>query len=117
MGVQWITHQGKQILYTDHRGLDKAQLLANGEKATVIVEQSAGQVLALVNFSGIMAQREILDTTKQWGRRIAPKILKQAVVIDGTLQEALVNLYNTATRQQARAFTSEEAAKDWLVSD
>jgi hypothetical protein len=116
MSVQWITYKGKKILYTDHRGLTEAQLIANGEEAIQILEKTPGRFLLLDNFSGTTVGRETLKVFQQWAPRVAPHTEKEAAVITSGLADAILNLYTLTTGRNMRAFPTVEQAKEWLVS-
>jgi hypothetical protein len=116
MSVQWITYKGKKILYSDWRGLSGAQLVANEELLSQTLQKEPGKVLVLDNFFGVMAGRDFIAVLVKWAPRLAPYVDREAVVINGGLADALLNLYNMTTGREVRPFPDEEQAKKWLVS-
>jgi hypothetical protein len=117
MGTQIITHKGKKIVYTDQRGCKGAELITNLDVGFKLVVESPEKVAVLANLTGVTVNKEFMEATKKWEPVVKPKITRQAVLITGSpMQEVLLNMYNMFTGREVRAFSSEEKAKDWLVS-
>jgi hypothetical protein len=116
MSTKIITHKGKKILYADHRGLKGEQVVDSMKEGTTVFVDSKEKMAILAIMAGVTMTKDVLDEAKREEPLIKANVTKQAVLINSPLQEAMLNLYNMFTGRPARAFTSEEAAKDWLVS-
>ena len=116
MSVQWVEWNGKKILYADFRGLKRKELVPNLELTADMLENASGQALLLLNFKDVSVHFAYLRRCNELGQKVIhPKTEKLAVLgIDG-VKAAMFVTFNKIVGQKSASFTTERAAKDWLV--
>lgn len=119
MGVKWIEVKGKQILYADYRGVtDKDESLRILHEAIEIERKSSGNLLMLQNYEDTFANEEFLAEIKRLGSEVSDKLAKNAVVGLTGVKKIFMTAYAKISGEKAlRAFSTEDEAKAWLVSD
>ena len=118
MGVEWITYQGKQILYIDYRGAKNAEdSIPILHKAIDIEKNSNGNMLLLQNYEGTYANDEFFQEIKKLGKEVKDKVSKNALVGFNGVKKVLLSGYILFSGEKTiKTFENEEEAKKWLVS-
>jgi hypothetical protein len=119
MGVSWIEHLGKRILYVDYRGAKNADdSLPILKEAIEIERSSAGHLLLLQNYTGTYANQEFYEEIKVLGKQVQDKVFRNAVVGFDGIKKILLSGYILFTGDKTiKTFDAEEPAKKWLVAD
>jgi len=112
----WITYKGKRILYSDYRGMNTEQMIAQLREEANMIMNEPGKVLNLSNFEGTVIAPEFMKVANELGKTTEKKIEKSAVVGVTGVKAVLLNSYNMITGGNIRAFKDEESAKEYLVS-
>jgi hypothetical protein len=118
MKSEWITHQGRRIIYCDFRnfGRDVAALQVEVDAADdEITVQPPLSVLALVDVRGTTTSMEAVDVFKKSAARSKGYIIRQAIIGVAGIQKILAKAVARFSSEELYLFDSVEAAKDWLV--
>ncbi len=119
MGVNWIEHKGKKIIYLDFRDCKtEEQLIQVLNEAQTLIQAQTGTVVTLSNYDGVAVTAGFLNRLKELGKRAVQtgRIEKLAVLGITELKSVLVQGYLNATGQKnTRTFNTEAEALDWLV--
>lgn len=114
--THWITFRGKEIFYVDYQGLKGQALIDNMEQAFQIIGQSQTKLLILANYTGVKVDTHFMARVKEAGKKTTNQIERQAIVASDALVNIFLNAYNAFTKQDTRAFSTEQEAQEWLVS-
>lgn len=122
-GISKINYKNKEILYIDYSGLaeDKAQkqktleFIKAGTEA--YMQYPANSALGLVNVENLYFDMEILSAFKESRNKGGYTIKKEAIIGVKGLIKAAYNFVIGLTNNTTRAFSSEQEAKEWLVSN
>jgi hypothetical protein len=123
MGFELITYKGKTIIHNDFRETksnEEMMIQILNQEKEYIVKQPDKSVLILSNFSGIHATRNFLDENQKVGKFLrSSKMKKSALVGIVGVQYIFVRAYATFTGlgNIIKIFSTEEEAKEWLISD
>jgi hypothetical protein len=119
MGVKWIEHKGKKIVYLDFRDCKtEEQLLQVLSETQALFQATAGTVVTLSNYEGVSVTAGFLNRLKELGKRAVQtqRIERMAVLGITEIKSVLVQGYLNATGQKnMRTFNSESEALDWLA--
>ena len=117
MGVDWMEHRGKKILYSDFSNIrrpeDSIEQLYIMEKK---FRESKEKVRHMLNFENTAVSPEFMDTAKKVGFGLMPDAEKNAFVKVSPLKSVLLKgfLFFTNGTEKTKVFDSVEEAKDWL---
>ncbi len=115
-----IEHKGVKIAYLDYRNLKKpeefkAKVGETFERIKYYTENNIKDILILTDLTGSFiygeSQKHLKESTKM-GRNF---VKKSAVIGISGGKKILLNMINTFSGYQTRAFNTIEEAKDWLV--
>jgi len=116
MGIEWINHKGKRILYIDYGKLSVPEMVAQVKKATeTLVASGSSQNLTLSNISDAFVNNEFIAVAKEHSKISLPLTKKTAVVGVTGVKKILLKGLNTFTSKPRVPFDTIEQAKDWLV--
>lgn len=117
MKVQWITHNGKQILFTDYNGVksqdEMIEILYESNEA---IKNAPGKVLSLIDSTNATVGPDFLQAAKEQGKELMYKIDKTAMVGVTGLKAMLLKGYNMFTGMDMIPFATKEDALEYLVS-
>lgn len=118
MKVEWITYEGKQILYVEYSGAkNESELISILHKEIEVERQMSEKILCLVNVSDTHATSGYMSELKRLGKEVRnQKVSKTATIGVTGVQKVLFNAYIMFTGEINKAFDTEKEAKDWLVS-
>lgn len=111
-----INHKGKEILYVDYQNLKEEEIIKAMDDATDYALQLNKPMLRLSNMTGVFAVPNVFKKAKESGKRTEHLTIKRAAVGITGAKKVLINAFNAFTGNNAKAFDTVEAAKDWLVS-
>lgn len=121
-----IEHQGKTIHYVNYsifkdlpRAEQKENILAVLQKSLEVLKNcKPGSVLTLINVTGLYFDMEIVNAFRNATQATGHCSKKMAIVgIQGIMKAAYNFVVGLTPNKTVRTFTSEEEAKDWLVSE
>ena len=114
-----IKHNEKEIYYHDHRGLSGDELMENIKNGvTLLKDSNSHEILDLADFRDVFINEEILNFFKSdEQKKIQEKVKKTATLGVVGIKKIFFNLYNKISSKQAKAFTSEDEARKWLIQD
>ena len=115
--LQWITHKGKRILYTDIASQKTEELLDIVERLKLaFAKEPLNSVLCACNVTGGRTNTEINQTLKEFVKYIDPYAKMIAVIGLEGLQKILFNSVLMFTKsKKLTTKNSKEAALDWLA--
>ena len=119
-GLSTFTYKNKTIMYIDFSGVEKSkektlQLIQRGNEG--YQKYPPKSAIALVNVKDLYFDMEILNSFKKGQELCTPYQKKVAIIGVKGLIKAAYNFVLGLTNPTTKAFESEQAAKDWLVSD
>lgn len=120
MRSTWIEHKGKKILYQDFSELFfnydavKEEL---EEVQKVVLEQPAGSLLVLSNFTDTTIAGDLMGILNESSRITKDHINKTAVLGVTGIKRRLADMLTKLTGQALKYFDDEYSAKEWLVQD
>ena len=118
MGVDWIEHKGKKILYSDFSNIRSPEIsteqLYTMEKK---FRESREKVRHLLNFENTAVSPEFMEAAKKVGLGLMPDAVKNAFVRISPLKTVLLKgfLFFTNGTEKTKVFESVDEAKDWLA--
>lgn len=116
MGVEWIEHKGKKILYIQYTGLKQSEMLDLIIKASqMILESKSNEVLSLTDVTDCFINNDFMELSKKQGLITLPLTQKAAVVGITGLKSILLKASNAFTPKPRVPFETIEQAKDWLA--
>ena len=115
--LQWITHKGKRILYTDIASQKTEELLEIVKRLKAEIEKEPpDSVLCLCEVTGGKTNNEINQALKEFVKYVDPYIKMITVIGLEGLQTIVFNavLMFTRTKKLTKKNSKEEAL-DWLA--
>ena len=113
----WTKYKENDILYTDYKNLQGEEFV---KIIKVLTEDLLGMgkkdILLLLDLQGSYANKEIVNEFIAAGKLSNPFVKKTAVLGITGVKKVLLNVVNKFTDVGANPFSTEEEAKDWLVS-
>lgn len=118
MGLKWMEHKGKRILYLDFRGIDGEPAIQQLDELAAEIDRTPGEILIMINFEGTRATTRFMSHAKQIGKsKVEPRDIRSAAVGITGIKEVLLEGYNKFTGRSLRNFKTEAQALEWLVSE
>lgn len=120
MGVEWLEHEGKRVLFTDHRDCSSKQVIENLDTQLEMVQEipPPTKILILTNAEGAVLDTAAMTRSKAIGSEIEARIEKHAIVGIHGIRNILLAAYNrvTGAGKHQKLFDNHEEALDWLTS-
>jgi hypothetical protein len=115
--MKWLTHNGKDILYEDYTNLTGEQIARLVPAITKITEEKDYKdILLLLDFTNSFANKEATNAFGESGKVSKDRLKKTAVLGITGVKKVLLNFVNRVSKVDAKPFSSEEDAKEWLIS-
>ena len=116
--IKLFTYKGRKILRGDYTELTPEEIIGIFRQVNRIAIKSDEKFYALVDFTGVPMDVKIIEFLQNDESRSAARhfIKTAAVGITGITRLGL-NVYNRATRSDARAFRTEEEALSWFAEN
>jgi hypothetical protein len=116
MSIEWITHEGKKILYIKYSGLSYSEQLEQIERATqILVDTKTNDNLTLSDLTHSHINQDFVNLAKEKGKISAPFTKKAAVIGIEGVRKILLEVVNKISGNLRVPFSTIEEAKDWLV--
>jgi hypothetical protein len=117
-GASIISYKGKEILFTDFKGTkSEKEMIDILEKGAQILLKKGNPMLLLTDLTGAYVLPDFMKKAKELGKSTKSLTLKEAIVGIKGPKKTLLNLYNIFTGIAAKAFNTEEEAKEYLTRD
>lgn len=114
--LEWITYNGREILFNDRSNLRDNDIIENVKSAVELIKNSGRKdILYLIDNSNTIIVPQVKDYIKKAGNELNPYLKKTAVVGPNAAQKILLNIFSTASGMNIRIFDEYESAKAWLV--
>ncbi|MBN1185814.1 MAG: hypothetical protein JXB49_26265 [Bacteroidales bacterium] len=114
--IEWITHEGRKILFNDRSGLRNEEIKENVKSAVdLIMSLPQGDILYLIDNSNTIITPELKEYISKAAKTINPKVKKTAVLGASRSQQIMLNIYSATTGMNIRLFDTKEAALKYLV--
>jgi hypothetical protein len=115
--IEWISYQGKEILFNNRSNLRNQDIIENSDQAVKTIKESGKKdILYLVDNSNTILVPHVKDHIKKGGKEISPYIKKIAVLGTNNAQRILLNILSTITGMNIKVFDEIESAKKWLTN-
>ena len=116
--IQFITHQGKRILFVDCSHCSPEEL----EKMSQLVPsylsaEPKGSVLLLADFTGAHFDRDVIERMKQDTVYDRPYLKRSAWFGTDTLPHVFYEHLKNFSQRDLPTFKTKEEALDWLVKE
>jgi hypothetical protein len=118
MRSKWIEHKGKEIFYQDFSNLhyDVEAIKQELEQVqTEVLGHPKDSLLILSDFRGTNITAEIMPIMNDASAKTKDHVHKTAVLGVTGIKRVLADLLTSFTGQQLKYFSTEYAAKDWLI--
>lgn len=116
MPCTWITHNGKNILYSDFSNMKPGDMVVMLDTVDKMFPEKGPGVRHLMNMENALTSPEFMEKSKTMGKRYMPIGYKDAFVGINALKSVLLKgfLLFTGGASKAKVFNTIEEAKDWL---
>jgi hypothetical protein len=115
--INFITHQGKQILVLDFSNSKPDEVLRTIEQAKgVISKQPPNSLLTLTNTTGTRFDDEVTAQMKAYAAHNKPYVRAGAAIGITGLRKIIFDAILLFSSRKLATFDTIEAAKDWLVT-
>jgi hypothetical protein len=116
--IQFIRHQGKEILFVDCSHCSSSDL----EKISRLVpsyvtQQPKGSVLLLADFTGAKFDRKAVENLQQGMVYDRPHLKRSAYYGTDTLPDVFYKHLKIFSQRDLPTFKTRQEALDWLVKD
>ncbi len=116
--IQFVTHQGKRVLFLDYSHRDAAGLNTLSEEGhRVISREAPNSLLTLTDVTATSFDQQSVELLKARVAANAPYVRRAAVVGLSGLQRLIYEAVKLFTKRSIRAFSTRQEALDWLVKD
>jgi hypothetical protein len=116
--IQFISHNGKQILVVDLSNLSAAEVEETVRAVPeVVTAQARGAVLALADFTKAAFDQEVLRAMKEAAVFNKPYIKKAAWVGAEHFPEVFQENLKSFSRREFPTFKTRAEALEWLAAD
>ena len=117
MKVQWITHKGKKILFSDYSNVkNQDELFEIMKESLRMQDETTDKILGLVDMTNASVGPEFMKEAKEQGKSQLHKRDKSAVLGITGLKAMLLKGYNLFSGDSAKPFATKEEALDYLCS-
>jgi hypothetical protein len=119
MGVSFIYHRGKKILYVDYRACKTPQdTIDIIEQVRELYLRTTENFLSLNDFTNVAVNNEYMEVVKKYGKELfdARTLRNTAIGITG-IKKVLLGVYNMAVKNKLYAFDTKEEALEYLVKE
>ena len=114
----WFDYQGHEILLDDYKNVLPEQFPSLINRMTELTFESGKKdILLIVDVTGAYANKETVNAFTESGKKSKPILKKTAVVGITGIKKILLNAVNKFSGVNAKAVSSMEDAKEWLISD
>lgn len=119
MGVSFIYHKGKKIIYSDYSECKtQEETIELLEQTRRMYLSSNEKFLALNNFTGAPANNEFMEMAKKYAKEVFDeRNLREACFGLTSIKKILLIAYNLVAKDKIVAFDTKEQALDYLVKD
>lgn len=115
MGVETITHQGKQVLIIDLVNATKETIppiIAQAQQA--IIGNPPGSVYAVMDVTDIHFNKESVEIVKNFALLVKPYIKSAAIVGLSGLTKVIYDTIMLLIREKYPTFKTRQEAIDWI---
>jgi len=117
MSLSYINYRGKNILLIDYTDCKTTQDTLNVlELVKKEYLKTEGKVIALNDFTGVIANNEYMDLAKKYAKELFDeKTLRNACVGVTGVRKILLSAYNLVVKNKLMPFDTKEEALQFLV--
>ena len=114
---KWIEYKGVEILLNDYTNLTGENFIETLDILTEhFLAQKRKNILLLLDVRNSYSNKEIIEALNASSKRIKPFLKKSAVLGVTGVKKILLSVVNKVSDLGAKPFTTEDEAKEWLVS-
>ncbi|HEQ71504.1 MAG TPA: hypothetical protein ENN69_03365 [Spirochaetia bacterium] len=111
-----ITHNNKEILFVDHRGLTGDELYESIKGANDFILSKKKEMLAIVDFTDSTGSKKVNEYLQSDEVKAASKYIpKQAVIGVTGIKKMALRIYNMFTGLDVKVLDSIEEAKEYVT--
>jgi hypothetical protein len=113
--VKKITYKGKEIIYFDFRECAEEEMIQLLDQGQEMIVHDNHKTLRLTNLHRAYATNTFMARANAFGKATKHLTQKAALVGITGAKKVLFKAYNFLIGEAARAFDTEEEAKEWLI--
>ena len=114
--VKWINYKGKEILLDDYTNLQGDYVEIIEALTNHLINSGKKEILLLIDLNNSYTNKAVVNAFTEAGKRVRPVVKRTAVLGITGVKKVLLNVVNKLSSIDANPFSTEEDAKDWLVS-
>ena len=115
--VKWISYKGKDILYDDYTNLQGDEFVETIEALTNhLMDSGKQEILLLIDLNNSYTNKAVVNAFTEAGKKVRPVVKRTAVLGITGVKKVLLNVVNKLSSIDANPFSTEEDAKEWLIS-
>ncbi|MFW9989060.1 MAG: hypothetical protein ACFFC3_10415 [Candidatus Odinarchaeota archaeon] len=114
--MKWISYKENEILLDDYTNIYPEQFAPLIKRITDLTFKSGKKdILLIVDVTGAYANKEAVDAFVEASKKSKPLLKKTAVVGITGVKKIFLNIVNKFSGVNAKALSSMEDAKEWLL--
>ena len=114
--IKWINYKGKEILLDDYTNLQGDYVEIIEALTNHLINSGKKEILLLIDLNNSYTNKAVVNAFTEAGKRVRPVVKRTAVLGITGVKKVLLNVVNKLSSIDANPFSTEEDAKDWLVS-
>ena len=114
--IKWINYKGKEILLDDYTNLQGDYVEIIEALTNHLINSGKKEILLLIDLNNSYTNKAVVNAFTEAGKRVRPVVKRTAVLGITGVKKVLLNVVNKLSSIDANPFSTEDAAKDWLVS-
>ena len=114
--AKWIDYKGKEILLNDYTNLQGDYVEIIEALTSYILNSGKKEILLLIDLNDSYTNKVVVNGFTEAGKRVRPVVIRTAVLGITGIKKVLLNAVNKLSSIDANPFSTEEDAKEWLIS-
>ena len=114
--AKWIDYNGKEILLNDYTNLQGDYVEIIETLTNYIMKSGKQEILLLIDLNDSYVNKAVVNGFTEAGKRVRPVVKRTAVLGITGVKKVLLNVVNKLSSIDANPFSTEDGAKEWLVS-
>ena len=114
--IKWINYKGKEILLDDYTNLQGDYVEIIEALTNHLINSGKKEILLLIDLNNSYTNKAVVNAFTEAGKRVRPVVKRTAVLGITGVKKVLLNVVNKLSSIDANPFSTEEDAKEWLIS-
>ena len=112
-----ITHNGKEVLFINHRGLTGEELFNSFKAANMFMLEQKKKYLIVSDFTDTTGTKELNSYIQgEESKEVSKYIIAQAIVGLTGVKKMVLRVYNALTGVKSHMFDTVEEALDFIIT-